>query len=648
VTRKLGLVGSLFVAGALFAAGCGSKDNNNPPPVDQGVKEHSQSTEGGTTEAGKSDGAANVCEAACQAKAKYYCVSTGKNDAGGLNCVECTTNAHCKGNPYAYGTVCTSTNLCSCSSNADCATSPRGALCDTSNEMCYCKANADCKVGSNTLCDTTQGSCVKPCKADGDCTASSTAKYCNTVTQLCNSTKMCNSDSECTDKTLKYCNTKTKTCQSSKPCASNTDCTTSSRPVCQTSTGKCVECAASTDCKTNQYGGLCSSNVCTCAANSDCSTSSGYPWGNSCITPSGSSTKRCGCSANSDCGGNPNGQTCYTTYSKCSCSTDAGCTKSPWTKCALPYSGASYSNCQKPCTGDTDCKTKDANEGTGLTMCNGGKCVECKSASDCHYSTPVCSSQGSCVECAANGDCPKAMPYCDTTKATCFECKANSDCTSSTSGAKCDTTTGACTCSANSDCTGQKAFGPTCDTTTYMRCKCGSSSDCSSNANGPTCNTTYYKCSCSSDSNCTKTPYTKCSLPYSGASYDICQAACTSAKDCDYTQGFYTCQTSTGKCFECLQNSDCSANTWSKVCDTTSTFACVECMKDADCTTASFGNKCDTTYGACACAKDADCTSNQNGKVCDTSYLVCSCAGDSDCPTNKKCTGNALYYYYCQ
>ena len=111
------------------------------------------------------------------------------------------------------------------------------------------------------------------------------------------------------------------------------------------------------------------------------------------------------------------------------------------------------------------------------------------------------------------------------------------------------------------------------------------------------------------DGDCTAAPYTKCAAPYSSASYNHCQKPCATDADCAGLSGLNTCNTGTGKCVACMQDSDCTS-TYYKYC-MASNGQCVQCRSDADCTSSTY-KFCAVSTGNCVeCKTNADCASNQ-------------------------------------
>ena len=603
-------------------------------------------TEGGTL--WPDQGVPTGCEQKCLDEAPYKCVTSSDS------CVDCIEDKHCQGNPYAFGPTCdTSSNKCTCQANADCVGNKNGAKCDDTLGRCYCDSDSDCEA---------------PRKCVG--------KYL--------STKVC-----------------------ALPCKVDVDCKDPIKPRCDAAAGECVECVTTEHCKDSPEGTLCEEKECTCKAAVDCNGD--YPWGNKCRTSTGD-TSRCGCDVDGDCGGNANGPKCAATYNKCTCETDGDCTKAPYTKCAKPYSYASYMHCQKPCATDADCASK----GT-LKACDNGTCVACLDDSHCtsSYSAHCDAAKKECVECKNDSHCSGSKPFCDVANAECVECKANPDCGASQDGSLCDN--GSCGCKVDAECKGASAWGNKC-VNSYGRCGCDADGNCGGNANGPKCYTSLSKCTCETDGQCTKAPYTKCAKPSSYSSYMHCQKACAADADCADKSGLNICKVATGKCVQCKGDADCKSS-YSKYC-MVATNTCVECKADADCTSksypacqvakgkcvaclnsahcaqsedgkvcdtaksqctckvnadcanAQFNKVCDATSGCqecktdpdcgpgslgntcsgsiCVCGADADCASNTTGHMCDVSMQACSCMTDADCPAPKKCTGDYIGIAICQ
>jgi hypothetical protein len=388
-------------------------------------------------------------------------------------------------------------------------------------------------------------------------------------------------------------------------------------------TGDCIECETDAHCIGNPgaLGSKCDSN-------------------NYCI-----------CDTDAACVGRAAGKKCDTQTGACSCLTDADCEN------GLRCTGdlGDFKICAEPCKGDGDC--------------------ESKSAPQCNVQT------GACVACLKDPDCTsKSTPYCNTQSGQCAQCLNASHCAANPSGTACSN--GACGCTGETDCKHSAAWGDQCVEksflgTPYKECGCEGAANCSANDNGPTCFAQSKKCSCSGDADCQNQARPKCALPYDGADYSHCQAACSKDDDCKDLRGLPICDTNTGKCVACLTTKDCTGG---QTCDTRKgqcveclgdndcssaatprcnpEGSCVECLAVADCAASLSGTVCGKD-GACTCDTDADCrqspdalgptcitlqdsskrcgcaagqcSGNRNGEICNTDVQACSCTQDSDC-----------------
>ena len=550
------------------------------------------------------------CTAKCMAQAPFLCVTNSSSV-----CLECTTDGHCTGNPFALGNKClTSVNVCTCSQDSDCSGRIFGHKCDTTLQRCGCASSADCATGMTCGAALFGGKiCIKGCMSDADCISGSQ--------QRCNK-----STGQCVD------------------CLTSADCS-ATMPLCAPSTNRCVGCLNNAQCAGSGDGNSCdaSRGACGCATDAHCAGAGAY--GAKCIAYTFSGTKAllCRCSANTDCKGKTAGPTCSTAEAICTCAKDAECTIPGHPRCAPPFSGAGYKQCLKGCTTDKEC----AALGGGLPRCVSGTCQACAGDADCSSaSAGYCLKVGGenrCVACKTSADCPGSMPVCDTATGTCKACSVDSECAASLDGARC--VLGVCACAAASDC-GTHTWGGKCLST--GRCGCGDPTHCSGNLNGPTCSPTMSMCACAGNAQC---PSSRpiCKQASGLPTHWHCTPACTSNKACSASSSARKCNTSTGACVGCVQASDCAlypSFPWYKVCSAGG--KCLECIKDADCGAGSLGNKCDIKVNACICAKDADCTSNSNGTQCLSAFGTCGCSTPSHCPTGKTCGGtSAIGFKYC-
>jgi hypothetical protein len=516
-----------------------------------------------------------TCQKPCNTignKCLYYLATNGwptiedslKCDPATGACAQCTSNNDCSGS----SPICdTAVGKCvACKGSADCAMSENGSVCDTSgtSTKCKCNTDADCK-GTYPLggkCNTATNKCH--CMADGDCggnahgntcykySATSTtgrctckndaecakAPYTKCALPLSSSSykycmKACTKDADCTlSSVLTKCNLGTGKCVA---CKRDADCT-GTQNKCDMGKGVCVGCKTNADCATSPDGSFCdtsgSSNYCKCKDDSNCKGA--YPWGNKCNKSGTATTGTCRCDTNANCTGNPNGPTCYTTFNKCTCKTDAECKKAPYTKCGAPYTSSSYRHCRKACQVDTDCPSGlKCNAGTGA-------CYQCQTNADCTGTYKLCkAATGTCVQCKATADCTGGTyKYCNVAENKCVQCKTDADCASNTTNKYCVPATGSCiSCKTNAHCATEQ-FDKTCDVGSgCVECKtdancgvnslgnkcsgticvCTKDADCANRNTGHKCDSTA--CSCAADTDCPAGK--KCTGSYVGIS--ICQ-----------------------------------------------------------------------------------------------------------------------------
>lgn len=602
-------------------------------PLDQRIADHPV-TDGTTPDlrgdqSPAPDQGPPICDPRCTDPTR--CVFDPNDPA---TCWECKDDTHCLGNPFAWGPKCyTLLSYCVCDTDADCMKNLHGRYCDPKNAQCGCKSNADCTHAPYTACSN--GECEKPCSSSADCPTKA-APRCDKPSGRC---MACLGDADCPSSGAPKCDQASGRCVA---CLADGDCAGDwNASHCDLASKTCLACLNTGDCAANQYGGTCASSTCTCASDADCGTTS-YAWGKVCLTSQG----RCGCTGPADCSGNPNGPTCYAKYSKCSCQSDGDC-QAPHSKCAVPYAGATYKHCRKPCTTDAGCRVlSGGGDDLGLRKCVSGACEGCTTNADCKGNTSgaLCHpTLKACVSCISDGDCPSSTPVCHGT-GVCGVCKDDAGCAGSPAGLLCDG--GGCTCAANTDCAGSTPFGPTCiPHFVGAWCGCDTDADCTGNPHGPTCNTDLHTCSCASGSECTAPGLTVCSQLQAGSLVKHCAAPCTKVSDCSDVYWLRGCDA--GTCVGCKSNADCvSPDPWSKLCNTT-TVGCVECLKDTDCTASSSGNTCVNSW-YCSCAKNADCASNLHGKLCDPINEACSCLIDADCPSGRTCSGASSGMLVCK
>lgn len=82
----------------------------------------------------------------------------------------------------------------------------------------------------------------------------------------------------------------------------------------------------------------------------------------------------------------------------------------------------------------------------------------------------------------------------------------------------------------------------------------------------------------------------------------------------------------------CAESSD-----FARLCDT-SRGRCVECLEAEDCAADdAFGPACDVEAGACRCDADEACQGNANGTSCHPIARSCSCIDASNCGEGEAC-----------
>jgi hypothetical protein len=419
-----------------------------------------------------------------------------KNSPNGSLCEEtkctCKADADCKGD-YPWGNKCiTTSKRCGCDADGDCAANPNGPKCQATFHKCTCETDAECSKAPYTRCarpyaGSSYKHCQKACASSADCASRTGLKICDAAKGIC---VACMQDTDCTSSYSPYCSPPLGKCVA---CKEDSHCTTRDKPFCDASQGKCIECNANADCANSMDGKVCDKGNCKCVSDADCSGS--YPWGKKCIKSYG----RCGCDADADCSGNPHGAKCYATYNKCTCAGDGECKSAPYTKCAAPYSSASYNHCQKPCASDTDCAGL-----SGLKTCNQGtgKCVACMKDSDCtsSYYKYCMASNGQCVQCRSDADCAanKTYKFCAAASGKCVECKTAADCAGNPFAKICDPTSGCEECKKDADC-GVGSLGNRCSGSI---CVCATDADCAGRTAGNKCDTSMQACSCTVDADC--------------------------------------------------------------------------------------------------------------------------------------------------
>ena len=437
-------------------------------------------------------------------------------------------------------------------------------------------------------------------------------------------------------------------------------CQTKAPYLCnKNSYGTCVECTKDSHCTGNPWslGNKCNTSyfTCVCSVDADCV---GKKYGTKCDA----AAELCGCLSSTHCVSPLQCSATLFGSKVCAgpCKKDSDCASPSTPKCQT-----ASGNCVA-CTADAHCTSSSA----PYCLASSGTCVACKSDKNCPASVPVCDmTKGSCTGCTKNSQCSGAAegPTCDTKSGTCG-CATDSQCSSTSDwGTKCisvtrlGTTFKICGCDKDAHCA-TKIHGLTCHGGS-SRCGCTSNAGCKvppySTCSVPHPGASYKQCqqACAVDKDCTDK-----ALPYCvGSSCVACKVdsqcsasgnkhclnnSCVQCKvDADCTVAANkVCDTASHSCVACKTVSHCQTlygYPWYNVCD--GGKKCVECIKDSDCTASSLGKTCNTSFFFCYCTKDADCAGNTNGLRCHTSWQTCTCAVDGDCPTGKKCSGSTPF-----
>lgn len=231
------------------------------------------------------------------------------------------------------------------------------------------------------------------------------------------------------------------------------------------------------------------------------------------------------------------------------------------------------------CTGGKTCQSGVCKCPSGKTEVNG----QCET-STCANGGVTCSSgvcdtsSGECVECLSKGDCSSGV--CDTGSKTCVECLTNSDCT----GGK--------------ECSNKKCVVP--DPCAGITC-----------SGGKSCVDGTCKCPSGQIDN-----------------GGTCEAPNCANGGIDCEKHGKVCNTSSGECVECTQDSHCSGNMTcqnnSCTCPSdkpnkNSSGQCVQCTSDSHC---GDNEKCNTSSNSCEAAQEYCVTGSiyYSDGTCSTAY----------------------------
>ncbi len=391
-------------------------------------------------------------------------------------------------------------------------------------------------------------------------------------------------------------------CQPDQACGSDGTCTAAQGASCSNHT-----CPSAYPCN----GTVCAKG---CTLNSDCDP------GSVCNSQLHSCAQ---CTFNADCAGVTGKTKCDSTSGICvACQANIDCTTS-----VGPDHICTNHACVPGCQTDSDCNAGNGEKCDGATQTTPGRCIQCRSNSDCAVPASACDDTGHCVGCygttqaAANLFCGPGSPECDLPSKTCVACLAANN-------------------ASGLDCGYQ---GTTPPDPHYAQ----------------TCNPSTHSCvpGCATDAQC------GCPRTASGGLESNCPRF-PDQEHCDPARTTMNGASSLGACVQCRTktNSDCAY----KVKGTTQyngtygTFngsrcvsdTCVEgCDADADCPgnrvchLGASGDANNHKCVECACESAGadptwcDATVCQNkGDVCDVSTLLCRKKRQAEeCATSKEC-----------
>lgn len=554
-----------------------------------------------------------------------------------------------------------------CGNNGDCPSSVY-AGCKTFCEYWNCTTDAQCQTHGLTTCNTTGGYCFE-CQTNNHCNFDIAAASCATRYGVCSG---CFEDSECEGKfgsDIRYCtnqicsgcrthedcdrDSSAPACVKTPPainfkcggCREDKHCIKEYHPFCEIGSGYCRNCTLNTHCPNanNSYCDLYNGRKCApCQSDTHCDRF-------------GSRTK---CKIGQRCVECLNGTHCSLAKSYCNpttnecsiCIDDSHCSLYPSTSrcksgvgcfrcvtddhCNYTHPVCTSSGQCTSCTAHTQCSSLYSEK----PFCMSGQCKQCRSDSDCPFSTPICSSS-LCRACIDNVDCSTslwALPKCSLSTGACHNCLTFNDCLSPDAPVCTDGTPNTCTtCVADSDCAHlslQRCTGTTC-----VRCMDPSDCDYSS----PVCTGTYQCTGCTADAECAlyaASGQTKChngvctecrddlECPSSNPLCNSVQAACKPCSNDIECQNslWHLNKCDNGHCYECLTSNDCLSPS-SSLCIGN---VCGGCSTDAQCSHLAPLDKC--LSGVCVqCLSHSDCS--HTTPVCNSSNLCTGCTSDSDC-----------------
>ena len=488
--------------------------------------------------------------------------TTPANDVPCDDGLSCTKNDTCKGGACKGGT-----NVCACSTDADCPPAEVGNACAGAQ---YCALQADgaracvlnpatvviCDPSANTpcllnACDKTTGKCGLSTLADG--TACNDGDKC-TGGETCQGAKCaggkpicCQVDADClvTDdgdfcNGVPYCNKATGTClpnPASVVYCPTVDDTACSQNLCAPKTGLCGQkaspnkgfCDDGNPCTPGQEA--CEDGVCKAATNT------------------------CACTKDADCQGKDDGDLCngtlYCVPSTGTCQANPAtivlCPNVDDTACSKNTCAAKTGVCaQKPVADGSECDA-DGSPCTPVDTCDQGVC-KVDDANTCKCtSTEACAKFDDGDLCNGNLYCDLKTSTCQLNAATVVSCPSadNTACLQSLCQAK----TGKCAatfvnqgkiCEDGVPCTsGDLCENGACKAGSDI-CLCHKDADCAGKEDGNVCNGTLY---CDT-----------AALPWSCQVKPSTVITCPNVNDSDCQKSI--CQTKTGKCEILLTNLD--------------------------------------------------------------------------------------------
>jgi hypothetical protein len=614
----------------------------------------------GSNEGCDEDGATPICAAA---------------DEGRFECVGCSQDSQCSGNPNGGQCVPLEDEKGSCETcdqrlgqnSEGCESTPAKPICVQPNgssgtECVACTAvgvgsendqacrdndlgracissgvNAgkcgNCDPADNSGCSGTADQCHPTMLMCVDCVGNAGCAggdVCKTGANVC---VECNTNAECQDETVeRQCNTSTNLCVE---CLTSAHCS-GDEPICDTATNRCIPCTSAGD-----------NNA---ADNAACDARTN----NSVCVSTGASAGQC---------------------AACDPGDDDGCTNATLDQCS-PTSLTCVD-----CVGGAGCGANRVCESGGNT------CVECNTNTECadEATDKQCdTSTHACVQCLDDGDCSGSTPLCNTATNTCVACTAvsndndvrNSRCDADVDGTVCVTTgasSGQCRSCDPQDDDGCSGDTGQCNPANFLCVECVDSSQCSGaepicGAGSRSCipctdvgDDTQNNAACAARSPGTVCVSTGASVGQCrtcdpqdddgcGSTNDQCLSGTSSntCVDCIGTDGCDTAAApacgAANQCVECTGASHCADTPATPAC---SNNECVECASATDCadtptTPACFENECVECTNATHCAdtpatpeclaatnqcveclNDADCSASSVGPECVAATNVC-------------------------